>query len=310
MRRLAIAVNDLPGERGEVTVWSDGAFFFLNCQRSQLSELESETKKRVVVREDPKLALDDVNLELYDARDGLVYLPELGMSPVGHVEDPRRRQGQHAQPGRRDEHRRGARGQQPHQQPRRSGQRAGARDQGARHDERDSQREREDERYDLDPVDEPAARRGRADREEQEHPEESGRGDAESIETSADDNRVEEADHDEEQAATQVVDVDEANEPMGEGPQAIDSRGDDDSADGRHRRRRRGRRGRGGRGRNRSDAVQKPQQQVAEPTDEEPAPIADQSEQRDEEAESAEDTRGNVAEPAESSTDGGSTGRK
>src|SRR5205085_5491649 len=77
MRRLAIAANDLKVARVELAVCPDVAFYLLNKKRSSLTRVENETKKKISVRSDPALGLDEQRLELYDARDGLVVLPSL-----------------------------------------------------------------------------------------------------------------------------------------------------------------------------------------------------------------------------------------
>ena len=87
MRRLAIAVNDLKVARAELFASPEVAFYLLNKKRSSLSALEAETKKRISVRSDPSVGLDEMRLDLYDARDGLVILPSLealGQS-IGHT---------------------------------------------------------------------------------------------------------------------------------------------------------------------------------------------------------------------------------
>src|SRR5687768_6030599 len=95
MRRLAIAVHNQRVSRVEMAVCPEVAFFLLNRKRAQMAELEAETNKRVVVRADPTLGLDELKLDLFDTRDGLVFLEELGMSPVQAL-DPRHRR--HQQP--------------------------------------------------------------------------------------------------------------------------------------------------------------------------------------------------------------------
>src|SRR6059058_3258750 len=61
MRRLAIAANDLKVAHIELSVCPDVAFYLQNKKRQQLSHLETENKKRVVVRVDPTLGMDAVN---------------------------------------------------------------------------------------------------------------------------------------------------------------------------------------------------------------------------------------------------------
>jgi len=78
MRRLAIALNDLKVVRVELAVCPDVAFYLNNKKRVRLAALEADSKKRVVVRSDPALGLDEMRLDLFDIRDGVVILPELG----------------------------------------------------------------------------------------------------------------------------------------------------------------------------------------------------------------------------------------
>src|SRR4051812_44346328 len=77
MRRIAIAINDLKVSRVELTINPDVNFYLQNKKRRHISSLEEKYKKRVVVRSDPHMGLDEMRLELYDLRDGLVFLPEL-----------------------------------------------------------------------------------------------------------------------------------------------------------------------------------------------------------------------------------------
>src|SRR5258705_2485225 len=110
MRRLAIAAHDSRVQRIELTTCQEVASYLLNKKRRQLSEIEGETGKRIIVRQDPTIALDDVRLELYDSRDGLVFLNELGMNPHDHPQmtGPPQRGGRPGAPqlrGRRDDRR-------------------------------------------------------------------------------------------------------------------------------------------------------------------------------------------------------------
>lgn len=100
MRRLTIAAHDQRVTRVDLVVCPDVAFYLLNKKRSQLAELEGETQKRIVVRHDASLGLDEMKLELFDLRDGLVYLDSLGMSPH-ELPDERDRRHRHP-PGRQD----------------------------------------------------------------------------------------------------------------------------------------------------------------------------------------------------------------
>src|SRR4051794_31283067 len=85
MRRLAIAAHDQRVSRIELTTCPEVTFYLLNRKRKQLAEIESETNRRIVVRQDPNIGLDDVRMELYDNRDGLVVIAELGMNPHDHA---------------------------------------------------------------------------------------------------------------------------------------------------------------------------------------------------------------------------------
>ena len=96
MRRLAIAAHDERVVRIELGVHPDAAFYLQNRKRAALANLENETNKPVLVRTDDSLALDEAKLDLYDARDGKIYLVELGMSPE-QPQGPRRHQ-QHGAP--------------------------------------------------------------------------------------------------------------------------------------------------------------------------------------------------------------------
>src|SRR6185295_18016800 len=81
MRKLAIAINDQRVARVELSVCPDVAFYLLNKKRAQLAELEAEAKKRINVRNDSQLGLDEMKLVLYDAREGLIFIDALGMNP-------------------------------------------------------------------------------------------------------------------------------------------------------------------------------------------------------------------------------------
>jgi ribonuclease E len=122
MRRLQIAMNDLKVARVEMTVCPDVNFYLQNRKRGQIVRLEDQFKKRVIIRSDPTVAMDDVRLELFDSRDSHVYLEELGMAaPMApHPADTRGRQGggRFRPPGRNQRDDRNQRGQQrPHRLP-------------------------------------------------------------------------------------------------------------------------------------------------------------------------------------------------
>jgi ribonuclease E len=112
MRRLTIAAHDQRVNRIELAVCPDVGMFLLNKKRAALAALEAEVKKKIIVRQEAQLALDEMKLELYDVRDGRVYLDELGMTPEESDEHGRHR---HDQRGRRDDRRdRGRHGRRPH----------------------------------------------------------------------------------------------------------------------------------------------------------------------------------------------------
>lgn len=77
MRKLAIAINDQRVTRVEISVNVDVAFYLQNRKRAALATLESQTRKRVVIRIDTHLALDEARFDLYDQREGLVVISTL-----------------------------------------------------------------------------------------------------------------------------------------------------------------------------------------------------------------------------------------
>ncbi len=77
LRRIAIAINDAKVVRVELGVCPDVAYYLQNKKRRAITELEDQTKKRVIIRADQTLGLDEMKLELFDSRDGLVVLSEL-----------------------------------------------------------------------------------------------------------------------------------------------------------------------------------------------------------------------------------------
>src|SRR5437762_6867132 len=66
MRRLAIASHDARISRIELTTCPEVSYYLLNRKRRQLADLEAETTERIVIRQDPTVALDDIRMELYD----------------------------------------------------------------------------------------------------------------------------------------------------------------------------------------------------------------------------------------------------
>ncbi len=81
MRKLAIAIHDERVVRVEISVNADVAFYLQNRKRAAIAEMETRNKKRVIVRIDPKLGLDEVRFDLYDLREGLVQIDALGVEP-------------------------------------------------------------------------------------------------------------------------------------------------------------------------------------------------------------------------------------
>ena len=77
MRKLAVATHDARVTRITLTVHGQVAEYLGNRKRRQLAELEGESGKRIIIRADMSLGLDEVRLELMDSRDGLVSIPEV-----------------------------------------------------------------------------------------------------------------------------------------------------------------------------------------------------------------------------------------
>jgi hypothetical protein len=98
MRRLAIASHDDRVVRVELVVHPDAAFYLTNRKRASLANLEHDTGKPIVVRADHSLAVDEAKLELFDGRDGKIYLTELGMAPEAAPIAPGRRHQQGSKP--------------------------------------------------------------------------------------------------------------------------------------------------------------------------------------------------------------------
>ena len=286
MRRLAIALNDLKVVRAELAVCPDVAFYLNNKKRAQLTALETSCKKRVVIRSDTTLGLDEMRLDLFDNRDGVIVLPELGdvLTAQPHTSQLGvRPPGQH---GRND---RGGRRDNRQRQGGRPGQQAG-RGRDARRDigrgGRDDEEEQAilEDRYEAEQLDD-AAPPGR----ELEAPDRAEiEADREAPER--DDNRGREQEHDQEEEPTRDPQRERDQQPVrrptareqfhgrsGNGESrngaAPQDRSTDDRRDfarqdrepaageeggGRKRRRRRGRRGRG-RGRRPEEAGQQNQ---------------------------------------------------
>jgi ribonuclease E len=138
MRRLATALHDQRVARVDLSVCSDVAFYMLNRNRAALATLENETGKFVNIKSDSALALDEHKMTLFDGRDGLVYMQDLGIVPevAGHGGGGRGQHGgrppQNGQPPRRDD--RNARHQQPARGPQQPSRRGDARDDEREHD--------------------------------------------------------------------------------------------------------------------------------------------------------------------------------
>ncbi|HET6251916.1 MAG TPA: Rne/Rng family ribonuclease [Tepidisphaeraceae bacterium] len=77
MRRLAIGIHDARVVRVELSVNPDVSFYLLNKKRQSLARLEYDTNRRILIHSDAKLGLDEMRLELFDNRDGVVIVPEL-----------------------------------------------------------------------------------------------------------------------------------------------------------------------------------------------------------------------------------------
>jgi len=95
MRKLGIALHDLKVVRAQLSIFPEVASYLLNKKRAALAELEARTGKKVIVVADASLGLDEQKFELLDARDGLVILEEIGMTPpaLAHGKDHRGRSG-------------------------------------------------------------------------------------------------------------------------------------------------------------------------------------------------------------------------
>jgi hypothetical protein len=77
MRRLAIAAHDQRVQRLELGVCPDVAFYLQNRKRKQLADLEEGSGRKILIRSELTLGLDEMRLNLFDARDGLVVIEEL-----------------------------------------------------------------------------------------------------------------------------------------------------------------------------------------------------------------------------------------
>jgi ribonuclease E len=120
MRRLAISMNDLKVAHVEMTVCPDVAFYLENRKRAQIVKLEEQFNKKVVIRSDTSVALDEARIELFDAHNSHVYLQELGMAPPA-LAHPAPRPGRDARfrqpPPRRDQRQQRAPDLRPYRKP-------------------------------------------------------------------------------------------------------------------------------------------------------------------------------------------------
>jgi ribonuclease E len=244
MRKLAIAINDQRVSRVELSVCPDVAFYLLNKKRSQLVELEAEAKKKINVRHDAQLGLDEMKLVLFDSREGMVYIESLGMSPHDQLTPIQGRPGQHHS-GRRDDRRGGRRDDRN---------RGGRQEQRGRHDDRNRGREQEEDRFEMESVEEAVDQR------ERQHEDETAQkiSPPAPVYPTAPTTRAAEKSAPRSEETDNVIDVEDAVEPMGDAPQAVE---DDQNGGGGERRGRRRRRGRRGRGRGRGNGGERNQPQ-------------------------------------------------
>src|SRR5687768_5649413 len=124
MRRLQIAINDQRVARIELAVCPEVAFYLQNKKRAALASLEGHWKKRIIIRSEATMGLDAMHLDLFDSREGLVFLDELGMVPP--VQQPGQ-QGYGGRPSQQQQQQQ--RGGQPQRQDQRGGRGGDRRDQ-------------------------------------------------------------------------------------------------------------------------------------------------------------------------------------
>jgi len=113
MRRLAIAISDQRVAHVELAICPEVSYYLQNKKRSSLTALETRFGKPIIIRSDATLGMDAVRLELYDSRDGLVFLEALGMTPQAAPGHPAAAQPRPSDHGRRDQRHRQQRGAQP-----------------------------------------------------------------------------------------------------------------------------------------------------------------------------------------------------
>ncbi|MEM8874849.1 MAG: Rne/Rng family ribonuclease, partial [Planctomycetota bacterium] len=81
MRKLRVAAAHKKVRRIDVSLYPTVATHMLNHKRINLAELEDATDKDIFVRADDELSADDIKLVLFDEREGLVFMPELDVTP-------------------------------------------------------------------------------------------------------------------------------------------------------------------------------------------------------------------------------------
>lgn len=122
MRKLAVAISDAKVVRIELTVCPEVSYYLQNKKRTQIAELEATHNKRISIKADATVGLDEVRIDLFDVREGRVFLEVLGMMAAAappHVTQLGRRPQQGRQRGRRDnrDNRRDNRNQQQNRRP-------------------------------------------------------------------------------------------------------------------------------------------------------------------------------------------------
>ena len=100
MRRLAMAIHDLKVSRVEMSVCADVSYYLQNKKRQALADLERQSGKRILIKVNPAMGLDEMKLELFDGRDGLVVLEELELVQQPHTTQLGPRPGQRTRGGR------------------------------------------------------------------------------------------------------------------------------------------------------------------------------------------------------------------
>src|SRR5688572_7810139 len=81
MRRLAIAAHIEKVARIELSVCPDVSYYLLNRKRERLTAMEHDVKKTVLVRSESNMGLDEMKMDLFDGRDGVVMIEGLNLAP-------------------------------------------------------------------------------------------------------------------------------------------------------------------------------------------------------------------------------------